>query len=114
MSSKGSNGMYADHDNSIKISAEGIIEKIDWKKSVIENETLGYIHGNLMFIIERKGKRLVRYTLKSYPFHNEVFTRANNYKKLSTVPESELHQLKEYAQNVFNSYVKLFLNKEVI
>lgn len=42
----------------------------------------GTVNGKLMFLIDRKNVKDPLYVLKSVPFTNEVFTRANNYKIL--------------------------------
>lgn len=53
----------------------------DAKGNVVYNYT-GTVNGQIMFIIDRKNVREPLYVLKSYPFTNDVFTRANNYKIL--------------------------------
>jgi hypothetical protein len=53
----------------------------DAKGNIVYNYE-GHVNGQLMFIIDRKNVREPLYVLKSYPFTNDVFTRANNYKVL--------------------------------
>lgn len=75
-----------------------------WKKTV---HLEGFVNGQLMFTIDQEGTRKPKYCLKSYPFQNEVFTRANVSKVL--LRDIDLEFVKRTAQMKLDAFVKLFL-----
>lgn len=85
------------------------LAQIKWIKR-FENDLAGMVNNSLFFIIDKKGVRKVKYVLKSYPFENNVFTRANNYKIL--FEHTNLDKVKEKAQKYFQKYIALFMDKE--
>lgn len=123
MSSKGSNGMYADHDEVSaafqKPKTKVVIADIEWYKPVDNpnlkpedqrEELYGKIRRTLLFVIDKRGKRRPKYVLKAYPFESGVFTRSNNYKKLFT--HEDLEKVKEEAAYRLNYFVKIFLKED--
>lgn len=72
------------------------------------DETLdGLVNSVCMFFIEKKGKRNPVYVLQSWPFHNEVFTKANNSKKLYSHPNRGA--VKKYAEKMLAQFASNFV-----
>lgn len=66
----------------------------------------GKVNGQLMFIIDRKNIKEPLYVLKSYPFTNDVFTRANNYKILFEHHDPE--KVKRVAETKMMNFISKF------
>lgn len=90
-----------------------LVSNIDWRNSRFSNKEIkawdGMVNGKLMFAIDQKGKRNPVYVLKSYPFDNGIFTRANNSKVL--FEHADLNTVCNKADEYLKQYVNLFLKQ---
>jgi hypothetical protein len=87
------------------------IAKIKWVKR-FEEDLAGMVNDNLMFIISKRGVKKIKFVLQSYPFKNDVFANANNYRNLLITEDIQL--AKKTAQEKLDEFVKTnFLTKSV-